>query len=155
ARHRHGDVDRSSVGELKHTLLSPAAPAFVSRHRDALASEAIAAVVKVMTNDELSRCAHVLFTPLPGAANGVAIGSAQHFGSRIQPNRPGDDDNEILFSILEGLAYGCGDVIIGLNPASDDLDTIVRLEALLERVVERLSLPTRYCVLSDIVKQHR
>jgi ethanolamine ammonia-lyase large subunit len=85
----------------------------------------------------------------------VAIGSPQHFGSRIQPNSPGDDDTEILFSILEGLAYGCGDVIIGLNPASDDLDTIVRLEALLERVVQHLALPTRYCVLSDIVKQHR
>jgi ethanolamine ammonia-lyase large subunit len=46
-------------------------------------------------------------------------------------------------------------VIIGLNPASDELDTIVRLEALLQRVVERLALPTRYCVLSDLVKQHR
>src|SRR6185503_4357447 len=60
---------------------------------------------------------------------------------------------EILFSILEGLTYGCGDVIIGLNPASDDLDTIIRLEELLCSVVERLELPTRYSVLSDIVKQ--
>jgi ethanolamine ammonia-lyase large subunit len=45
-------------------------------------------------------------------------------------------------------------VILGLNPAADDLDTIVRLEQLLEQVVRRLDLPTRYCVLSDIVKQH-
>ena len=50
-------------------------------------------------------------------------------------------------------SYGCGDVILGLNPASDDLDTIVRLERLLEQVVRRLDLPTRYCVLSDIIKQ--
>ena len=57
-------------------------------------------------------------------------------------------------SILEGLSYGCGDVIIGLNPAADELDEIVRLEELLERVVRRLALPTRYCVLSDMVKQH-
>ena len=69
------------------------------------------------------------------------MGSRLHFGSRIQPNSPGDDEEEILFSILEGLAYGCGDVIIGLNPASDELDTIVRLEGLLHRVVERLQLP--------------
>ena len=61
----------------------------------------------------------------------------------------------ILFSILEGLSYGCGDVIIGVNPAADDLDTIVRLEQLLEGVVRRLDLPTRYCVLSDVVKQHK
>jgi ethanolamine ammonia-lyase large subunit len=155
ARYRDADVDRRTVGELKQILVGPASSQFVSRHRDGLASEAIAAAVKVMTNDELSRCARTLFNPLPGPANGVAIGSAQHFGSRIQPNSPGDDDTEILFSILEGLAYGCGDVIIGLNPASDDVETIVRLEALLERVVGRLSLPTRYCVLSDIVKQHR
>ena len=55
----------------------------------------------------------------------------------------------------KGSRYGCGDVIIGLNPASDDVETIVQLEDLLRRVVERLQLPTRYCVLSDIVKQTR
>src|SRR5206468_6161076 len=117
-----------------------------------LRSEAIAAVAKVMSDDELSVVARSLFNPL--AAAGTAIGSAGHFGSRLQPNSPGDDEQEILFSILEGLSYGCGDVIIGLNPASDDLDTIVRLEQLLEQVVRRLNLPTRYCVLSDIVKQY-
>src|SRR6185436_11171405 len=45
-------------------------------------------------------------------------------------------------------------VVIGLNPAADDLDTIVRLERLLEQVVRRLELPTRFCVLSDLVTQH-
>src|SRR5207247_7721771 len=93
------------------------------------------------------------YNPLPG--EGVTLGAAHHFGSRIQPNSPGDDEEEILFAILEGLTYGCGDVIIGVNPASDDVDTIVRLEDLLRSVVERLRLPTRYCVLSDIVKQAR
>jgi ethanolamine ammonia-lyase large subunit len=156
ARHRDADLDRRTIGDLKATLLGAGAAGFVRRHRDSLASEAIAAVVKVMTDDELSQCARTIFNPLPGHdSNGVAIGSPHHFGSRIQPNSPGDNDDEILFSILEGLAYGCGDVIIGLNPASDDVDTIVRLESLLERVVHALALPTRYCVLSDIVKQHR
>jgi ethanolamine ammonia-lyase large subunit len=192
-RYRDADTDRLTVGELKHKLLSPDAPRWVRRHRDALASEAIAAVVKVMTNDELSIVACAIFNPLPADRNrlrqgyggppklhakaegppyggvvadrqgppndpgrgGITVGSPQHFGSRIQPNSPGDDEEEILFSILEGLAYGCGDVIVGLNPASDDLETIVRLEQLLQRVVTRLELPTRYCVLSDIVKQHR
>lgn len=153
ARQQDDDLDRLTIARLRELLLGPAAPDFVRRHRDALASEAIAAVVKVMTNEELSRVARAIFNPLPG--DGITVGSALHFGSRIQPNSPGDDEQEILFSILEGLAYGCGDVIIGLNPASDDVDTIVRLEALLERVVRRLALPTRYSVLSDIVKQHR
>ena len=49
--------------------------------------------------------------------------------------------DEILLSILDGLAHGCGDVIIGLNPASDDVETIVRLEQLLEQIVVRLACP--------------
>ena len=73
-----------------------------------------------------------LFNPLP-RQHGFSIGGQQHFGSRLQPNSPGDDEDEILFSILEGLTYGCGDVIIGINPAADDLETIVRLEQLLEQ----------------------
>jgi ethanolamine ammonia-lyase large subunit len=146
-----GELDRLTVEQLRQRLLGM--PEHVHHFRDGLSSEAIAAVVKVMTNDELSRVARQLFNPLPG--DGVAVGSHLHFGSRIQPNSPGDDEEEILFSILEGLAYGCGDVIIGVNPASDELETIVRLESLLHRVVERLQLPTRYCVLSDLVKQHR
>jgi ethanolamine ammonia-lyase large subunit len=150
-RSQRAEVARLTVSDLKQILVAADCAAWVERHREGLASEVIAAVVKVMTSEELAVVARKLFNPLPG--EGVTIGSAGHFGSRIQPNSPGDDEQEILFSILEGLAYGCGDVILGLNPASDDVDTIARLETLLRNVVERLELPTRYCVLSDIVKQ--
>ncbi len=139
-----------TVARIRDALLGSGAAAWAQKYRNALASEVVAAVAKVMTSEELSTVARTLFNPLGPSA----IGSAQRFGSRIQPNSPGDDEQEILFSILEGLSYGCGDVILGLNPAADDLDTIVRLEQLLEQVVRRLDLPTRYCVLSDIVKQH-
>jgi ethanolamine ammonia-lyase large subunit len=140
-----------TVESLRQILLGADGPRWVARHRGGLGAEAIAAVVKLLSDEELSTVARSLFNPLPGP--GIAIGSPAHFGSRIQPNSPGDDEEEILFSILEGLAYGCGDVILGLNPASDDLESIVRLEKLLAAVVERLELPTRFCVLSDIVKQ--
>lgn len=145
------ELARLTVAELKGILLGNGAAAWVRRYGNGLASEVIAAVARVMTNEELGAVARALFNPLPG--DGITIGAPNHLGSRIQPNSPGDDEEEILFSILEGLTYGCGDVIIGLNPASDDVDTIVRLEELLSSVVERLDLPTRYCVLSDIVKQ--
>ena len=145
------ELAQLTIGELKRILLGLNSAGWAAQYRDGLSSEAIAAVAKLMTDDELGRVSRALFNPLPG--EGVAIGSPQHFGSRIQPNSPGDDEEEILFSILEGLTYGCGDVIIGLNPASDDIDTIIRLEELLCRVVKRLELPTRYSVLSDIVKQ--
>jgi ethanolamine ammonia-lyase large subunit len=145
-------LDPLTISQIKQRLLAADGPAWATHHRRGLASVVIAAVAKVMSDEELSCVARTLFNPLPG--DGVAIGASGHFGSRIQPNSPGDDEQEILFSVLEGLAHGCGDVIIGLNPASDDLDTIVHLETLLERIVHRLRLPTRYCVLSDIVKQH-
>jgi ethanolamine ammonia-lyase large subunit len=152
-RHRRddADLDALTLDRLKAILLSARGAAWAHAHCEALPSEVIAGIAKVMTNDELSTVARTLFNPLPG--HGVCIGDARHFGSRIQPNSPGDDEDEILFSILEGLSFGCGDVIIGLNPAADEVDEIVRLEHLLERVVERLALPTRYCVLSDMVKQ--
>jgi ethanolamine ammonia-lyase large subunit len=148
-----GELDSLTVERLTRILLAPDAAAWLRSRRHGLSSEAIAAAAKVMTNAELSDVARAVFNQLPG--EGIAIGSPRHFGSRIQPNSPGDAEEEILLSTLEGLTYGCGDVILGLNPATDDLDMIVHLEALLCRVVERLQLPTRYCVLSDLVKQHQ
>jgi ethanolamine ammonia-lyase large subunit len=145
SRDRQFDAHLSAwtIGDLRRALLDAGALGWAHTYGAALSSEVIAAVVKVMTDDQLSVAARALCE------------SPQNFGSRIQPNSAGDDEQEILFSILEGLAYGCGDVVIGLNPAADDLDTIVRLEQQLEQVVTRLNLPTRFCVLSDIVKQHQ
>jgi ethanolamine ammonia-lyase large subunit len=144
------DLDQLTIGRAKEILLTPAGPAWAREHRNALASEAVAALAKVMSDDELAFVSCRLSNP-----NAGGIGAPGHFGSRIQPNSPGDDEEEILFSVLEGLAHGCGDVIIGLNPAADEIDTIIRLEQLLEGIVTRLGLPTRFCVLSDIAKQHQ
>jgi ethanolamine ammonia-lyase large subunit len=145
------DISGLTVDAIKQRLLSPDGSAWVEKYRAGLSSELIAAVAKIMSDDELGSVCSSLFNPLPG--DGVTIGAPRHFGSRIQPNSPGDDEQEILLSVLEGLSFGCGDVIIGLNPASDDIDSIIALEDLLRRIVEGLQLPTRYCVLSDMVKQ--
>ena len=154
-RKAYKEISHLKISELKQILLSEKAPAWVKTYASGLPSEAIAAVVKTMSEGELSQVARTIFNSIPATngAQGIAIGSASHFGSRIQPNSPGDDEDEILLSTLEGLCYGCGDVILGLNPASDDLETIVRTEKLLQNIVERLELPTRFCVLSDMVKQ--
>jgi ethanolamine ammonia-lyase large subunit len=118
-----------TIGRVREALLGPGADAWARAYGPALGSEAIAAVAKVLTDDELSSVSRALFHPL-GNVRGdhndrVAIGDRRHLGSRIQPNSAGDDEHQILFSIFEGLAYGCGDVILGLNPAADDLGTIV------------------------------
>ncbi len=151
-RRHDAQLTALTVGGAASAMLGPQGAHWTRIYRDSLSSEAIAAIAKVMTDEELSAVARTLFNPMEGG--GVAIGSPTHFGSRIQPNSPGDNEDEILFSALDGLAHGCGDVILGLNPAADNVDTIVELEQLLERIVRRLALPTRFCVLSDIVKQH-
>ena len=149
------EISCLAIWELKAILTGTTCAAWVSRYSDGLPSEVIAALVKTMNNDELSQVSRSIFNILSdkNSHGSVVVGSAQHFGSRIQPNSPGDSEDEILLSVLEGLIYGCGDVIIGLNPASDDIETIVRTEQLLQSIVERLQLPTRYCVLSDMAKQ--
>src|ERR1051325_494735 len=109
SRDRRRDTELSSwtIGDVRAALLGPRGPSWASEYGDALGSEAIAATVKLMTDEELSIVARALSqTP-------------HHLGSRIQPNSAGDDENEILFSVLEGLSCGCGDVIVGLNPAAD------------------------------------
>ncbi len=149
------EISHLKVSDMKEALLGTGAASWAGRYSDGLPSEVIASAVKIMSNEELSRVSNSIFITISGAnpQDGAEIGSSGHFGSRIQPNSPGDDEEEILFSVLEGLAFGCGDVIIGLNPASDDVETIARTEKLLERIVLNLNLPTRYCVLSDMVKQ--
>src|SRR5262245_1692650 len=92
-----GKVAHLTVAELKRILLSPQGASWIEHHRNGVSSEAAAAVVKIMTNEELATLSRKLFNPLPGS--GVAIGSQGHFGSRIQPNSPGDDETEILLSI--------------------------------------------------------
>ena len=143
------------VGSVKRMLLSSGAEMWWQRYRDALSPEIIAAVVKLMTNDELATITNSFFNPLPASATGdaVPIGSPHHLGSYIQANNPRDEEEEILFTILEGLSYGCGDVLIGLTPANNDADTIVRLERFLARVIERLNLPSRFCVMTGISAQ--
>src|SRR5215210_5532560 len=77
------ELSHLTVGELKRVLLGAGVATFARRYRDGLASEVIAAVVKLMTDEELSVVAHSLFNPLAG--EGITIGSFDHFGSRIPP----------------------------------------------------------------------
>jgi ethanolamine ammonia-lyase large subunit len=93
-RRLEAELDELTVEQLTHRLLASGAPQWVRRCRDGLTSEAIAAATKVMTDDELSIVARGLFNPLPGG--GITVGAPRHFGSRIQPNSPGDNEEEIL-----------------------------------------------------------
>ena len=87
-----------TVARVRDALLGSGAAAWAQKYRNALASEVVAAVAKVMTSEELSTVARTLFNPLGRSA----IGSAQHFGSRIQPNSPGDDERKLCFRSSRG-----------------------------------------------------
>jgi ethanolamine ammonia-lyase large subunit len=145
------EISHLTLGEVKKILLGKNCVAWMKHYNDGISSVAISALVKIMTNEELSIVSLKIFNSLPGSSD-VTVGSRNHFGSRIQPNSAGDKEEEILFSVLDALSYGCGDVMIGLNPACDDVPTVKRLVNFLADIVKRLELPTRWCVLSDIVK---
>lgn len=116
-----------------------------------LSSEAIAAAVKLMSNAELTLLSAKVFNPPLGST----IGARDYLGSRIQPNSPTDDPEEVLFSVLEGLSYGCGDVVLGINPVASDWRNVASLERTLREVVRtfELSDATTYCVLAHIDDQ--
>src|SRR5579862_5559529 len=82
------EISGLTIGDVKKRLLTPDGPSWVRRYRDGLPSEVIAAVAKVMSGDELATVAGRIFNPLPSPSGSVSIGSANHFGSRIQPNSP-------------------------------------------------------------------
>src|SRR6185503_404144 len=81
-RHLDADLDPMTIAQLKGALVGPRAAAWADQYRDALTSETIAAVAKVMADDELSSVSRALFNPLAGL--GITVGDPRHFGARIQ-----------------------------------------------------------------------
>ncbi|MDC5120297.1 ethanolamine ammonia-lyase subunit EutB, partial [Acinetobacter baumannii] len=78
------------------------------------------------------------------------IGLKGHLSTRLQPNHPTDDLLGISASILDGLMYGNGDAVIGINPATDNLQNLSELLKLLDHVIQEHHIPTQSCVLTHI-----
>ena len=81
------------------------------------------------------------------------MGERGVLGIRAQPNHPADDVGGILLSAFEGLLYGCGDAVIGVNPASDSVETVVAILHALDRLVDAYKVPTQTCCLAHITTQ--
>jgi ethanolamine ammonia-lyase large subunit len=81
------------------------------------------------------------------------MGGPGVFGVRVQPNHPADDLTGILVSALDGLAYGCGDAVIGVNPATDSVETVAAILHVLDRLIARLGVPTQGCCLAHLTTQ--
>ncbi|NBV75281.1 MAG: ethanolamine ammonia-lyase subunit EutB, partial [Methylococcaceae bacterium] len=115
--------------------------------RFALTPEMVAAVSKIMSNQDLiavaRRCQVV-------TAFRNTIGLPGRLSTRLQPNHPTDDPRGIAASIVDGLYYGSGDAVIGINPATDNLNNVARLLRLLDEVIHTLAIPTQSCVLAHV-----
>lgn len=144
-------VSDLTVGQLRDRLLSyemtTDALAKLSR---GLTPEMVAAVSKLMRNQDLilvaSKCNVVTkFRNTIGLEGRLSI--------RLQPNHPTDDRQGVAASILDGLLYGCGDAVIGINPASDNVETTIDLLHLMDRVIEQYGIPTQSCVLAHVTTQ--
>src|SRR5271165_3233244 len=81
------------------------------------------------------------------------MGESGVLGIRIQPNHPADDVGGILLAAFEGLLYGCGDAVIGVNPASDSLESVSSILHALDRLVHAYKIPTQSCCLAHITAQ--
>ncbi len=115
-----------------------------------LSSEVIAALAKLMGNLDLMYTARKLQVT---AHCNTTIGTPGTFACRLQPNHPTDDVAGVTASLLEGLSYGIGDAVIGLNPAIDTVESTTAILNLFNDVKNRLEIPTQICVLSHITTQ--
>jgi ethanolamine ammonia-lyase large subunit len=115
-----------------------------------LTAEMIAAAAKLMSNLDLVYAAAKIRV---SAKCNTTIGGEGRFASRLQPNHTTDSLEGVTASLFEGLSYGCGDALLGLNPVNDTLDVITEILKRFDEVRNRFSIPTQICVLGHITTQ--
>lgn len=141
-------ISHLTVGELRDFLLAETTTTEILRQiGPGLTPEMVAAVTKLMRNQDLIAVANKceVITQFRNT-----IGLRGRLSTRLQPNHPTDDFRGIAASVVDGLLYGNGDAVIGINPATDHTNTVVGLLHMLDSVRERFSIPTQTCVLSHI-----
>jgi ethanolamine ammonia-lyase large subunit len=146
-------VAHLTVGAFRDWLLSEVATTTtLTALAPGLTPEMVAAVSKLMRYQDLilaaRKCSVVTrFRSTIGLPGRLAV--------RLQPNHPTDDIKGVAASMLDGLLYGCGDAVVGINPASDSVATLSSLVSLLAEVIERYEIPTQSCVLTHVTNTLR
>ncbi|WP_082666336.1 ethanolamine ammonia-lyase subunit EutB [Aureimonas sp. AU4] len=137
-----------SVGTLRDWLISDAAdPKAIAALEWALTPEIVAAVAKISRNQDLIAVAAK--RPVVSRFR-TTVGLPGRLSVRIQPNHPTDDARGVAASILDGLLFGCGDAVIGINPATDSPEAMVRLLRLIDDLRTGLDAPVQSCVLAHV-----
>ena len=147
------EIAHLTVGDFRNWLLLESTDeATLARLAPAITPEVAAAVSKLMRNQDLILVARKcrVVTRFRNT-----IGLPGRLSVRLQPNHPTDDAKGIAASILDGLLYGAGDAVIGINPASDSLPVLQGLWRMLDEVIQRFEVPTQSCVLTHVTNQIR
>ena len=141
-------ISHLTVGDFRDWLLSDLATTEVlTAIAQGLTPEMVAAVSKIMRIQDLILVAKKcrVITQFRNT-----IGLENRLSTRLQPNHPTDNPAGVAASLLDGLLYGCGDAVIGINPASDNLEATLRLLHMLNDVIDRYQIPTQSCVLAHV-----
>lgn len=145
------EIKEWTVGELREWLLATEnGDREIQWIRRGLTSEMISAVTKLMSNLDLIRAASKI--QVKKHCN-TTIGGKGILAARLQPNHTTDDPDGIMISLLEGLSYGVGDALIGLNPVDDTVDSVVRVLQRFDEIKKKFHIPTQICVLAHVTTQ--
>lgn len=141
-------ISHLTVGDFRNWLLGDEVDtAVLSKVAAGITPEMAAGVCKLMRNQDLILVAQKcrVVTAFRGT-----IGLPGRLSTRLQPNHPTDDAAGIAASLLDGLLYGSGDAVIGINPATDNVPQVIRLVGMLDDIIQRYAIPTQSCVLTHV-----
>lgn len=137
-----------SVGEFREFLLSEHTNTKgLQSLQKGITPEMVAAVSKIMRNQDLILVAKKCQVTTKFRNT---IGLPNRLSTRLQPNHPTDDPKGILASLLDGLLYGSGDAVIGINPATDNVYNVMELLKILDSIREKYKIPTQTCILTHV-----
>jgi ethanolamine ammonia-lyase large subunit len=142
------NISHLTVGDFRNYLLdNKIQKEELTNIQKSITPEIAAAVSKIMSLQDLilvsSKCE--VITKFRST-----VGLKGHLSTRLQPNHPTDDVNGILASVVDGLFYGSGDALIGINPAFDNITTQIKLLKMLDDMRQQFKIPTQTCILSHI-----
>jgi ethanolamine ammonia-lyase large subunit len=141
-------VSHMTVGDFRDWLLAETTTTEVlTRLAPGLTPEMVAAVSKIMRNQDLVLAAKKVEVVTRFRDT---IGLKGRMSVRVQPNHPTDDPKGIAASCVDGLMYGCGDAVIGINPASDNVNAIISMLNMLDTLISRFEIPTQSCILTHV-----
>ena len=140
-----------TVSDLREWILSEnTSEADIQKLSRGLTSEMVAAVCKLMSNLDLIYAAQKITVT---AHCNTTIGLRGTLSCRLQPNHTTDDPDGITASTLEGLSFGAGDAVIGLNPVTDSPEQVGKILRRFQEIKEHWQIPTQICVLAHVTAQ--